>query len=520
MKTMNKNKQLIVNMAASLLSCLVSLGISFIISPLIIADSGFGASGFIQLAANFTSFAAIVAMALNSMAGRFITIRIHQGDPVGASEYFNSVMYANLGIVALLFIPCSLVVVFLERLVHVSPELVVDAKILFALTFLNFFITVISTIFTTSTFAANRLDLTALRTIESKLLNAGILVACFNLLPVKVYYTEIANLVALLYMFVAYVHYTKKLLPQIVISRKYYKWKKVLEILSAGVWNTVMRAGQAITNGLDTLLANLWISETSMGYVGISKMVATAINTLYETISAVFTPSLTISYAKGNKEELLEDLSSAMKLTGFFANIPLCFVIGFGIPFYTLWLQRAKDITDAGTITLIYLLTVLTMAGTIVGGAISPLFNVYTVVNRLKWNSLVTLFMGILSVGTVFLFFRNSPYCIYAIVGTSTVIGIIKNATFTPMYAAHCLGISKGSFYPTLIRYTLVSVVMASLFSLLNIFINTDSWLILVLDIFLCGVIGSVLNFFFLFGKREQKLLLENLAKIKNFLNS
>ena len=209
---MNKNKQLIVNMAASLLSCLVSLGISFIISPLIIADSGFGASGFIQLAANFTSFAAIVAMALNSMAGRFITIRIHQGDHIGASEYFNSVMYANLGIVALLFIPCSLVVVFLEHLVHVSPELIVDAKILFALTFLNFFITVISTIFTTSTFAANRLDLTALRTIESKLLNAGILVACFNLLPVKVYYTEIANLAALLYMFVAYVRYTKKLL--------------------------------------------------------------------------------------------------------------------------------------------------------------------------------------------------------------------------------------------------------------------------------------------------------------------
>ena len=36
MKETDKNKQLIINMAASLLSCLVSLGISFLITPTVI----------------------------------------------------------------------------------------------------------------------------------------------------------------------------------------------------------------------------------------------------------------------------------------------------------------------------------------------------------------------------------------------------------------------------------------------------------------------------------------------------
>lgn len=52
-----------------------------------------------------------------------------------------------------------------------------------------------------------------------------------------------------------------------------------------------MRAGQALTNGIDTLITNLWIGKAESGYIGTSTTIVTAVNTLYETISAVFTPS-------------------------------------------------------------------------------------------------------------------------------------------------------------------------------------------------------------------------------------
>jgi len=227
----------------------------------------------------------------------------------------------------------------------------------------------------------------------------------------------------------------------------------------------------------------------------------------------VFTPSLTISYAKENKDELLEDLTSAMKLTGFFANIPLCFVIAFGIPFYTLWLPRAKSIEDGSIITIIYILTLLTMFGTIVGGVISPLFNVYTVVNKLKWNSIVTLVMGVLSAGIVFILLGTTSLGVYAVAGVSTILGIIKNLTFTPMYAAHCLNISKKSFYPTIIRYTLVSIVMSGIFYGLYLVLPSANWLWLFIDVVICGIVGSIINFFFLFGQKERSLLLDTVKK-------
>lgn len=511
MKEVSKNKQLMINMTASLISCIVSLAISLFLSPAIIGKLGFEAHSFMTMSNNFVNFASIVAMALNSMAGRFITVKIHQGDKEGANAYFNSIMYANMVLVAILIIPSVLAVSFLERIIHISPALLTDVKLLFAITFANFMVTIISTTFSTATFAANRLDLSSMRMIESQLLKAVFLVTLFKFFPIRVSYIAVATMLANVYLFLTYIHYTKKLLPDIEISPRHFHFSKVLEILSAGIWNTVMRSGQALTNQLDTYISNLWIGKVEGGYISTATSIASAINTLYETVAAVFTPSLTISFAKNNKEELTGDLKSAMRMTGLFANIPLSFVIAFGIPFYYLWIPAQSD-----AIPTIYRLTVLIMCGTLVGGAISPLFNVYTVVNKLKWNSLVTLFMGLLNVFIVFILLQFPglhPYGLYFIAGISSFIGIIKNLTFTPMYAAHCLGLSKKVFYPTIFRYMFVTILMIGLFSGYNRLIPTDTWLILFLDVLLCGFSGLLLNYLILFTSKERGILQETILK-------
>ena len=506
-----KNKQLLLNMAASLLSTLVALGISFLITPTVIAKLGAEAQGFLTMATNFVNYAAIAAMALNSMAGRFITVHIAKGDDEGANRYFNSVMYANLVIVGILVPVSGLVVFYLDRLVNISPALVGDVKLLFALMFINFCVTIISTTFSTATFAANRLDLQALRTIESQFLKAGVLILLFALLPVRVCYIGAATLLSNIYLFLAYIHYTKKLLPGIKVSKTYFSMKTVMEILSAGIWNTVMRTGQVLTNQLDTLITNLWIGKTESGYIGTSTTIVSAVNMLYETVSAVFTPSLTISFAKDKKEELVEDLKSAMRLTGFFANIPLCYIIGFGIPFYTLWLP-----SEADKISIYYSLTILIMLGTLVGGAISPLFNVYTIVNKLKWNSIVTLLMGVMNAVIVFALLQVpglEPFGIYFVAGISSILGIVKNLTFTPMYAAHCLKLPKKIFYPTIFRYIGVTTLMGLIFLLLGHVISVSSWAMIVVSILICGLLGSGINFLLLFEKKERTLLVQTVQR-------
>ena len=77
---MNKNKQVVVNLSSSLVAFVVSLLISFFLSPYIIKTLGVEANGFVSLANTFINYATLITIALNSMAGRFITIAINEGE--------------------------------------------------------------------------------------------------------------------------------------------------------------------------------------------------------------------------------------------------------------------------------------------------------------------------------------------------------------------------------------------------------------------------------------------------------
>ena len=107
----NKNKQLVINMAANLLSTVVGFCVSFFLTPFIIERVGIEANGFVSLAGNFMGYATIVTTALNSMAGRFITISIHQEDYDETNKYMSSVFAANLLSSAVLTIPAVLLVI-------------------------------------------------------------------------------------------------------------------------------------------------------------------------------------------------------------------------------------------------------------------------------------------------------------------------------------------------------------------------------------------------------------------------
>ncbi|HKM05062.1 MAG TPA: oligosaccharide flippase family protein [Lachnospiraceae bacterium] len=506
---LDTSKQLMINMIASLVSCIVSLGISFFLTPYIQETIGYEAVGFVKLATDFVSYATIASTALNSMASRFITIKIHQKDMKTANEYFNSVLFANLGIVGFLMVPAVFLVLHLEKVISISPSLVFDVKILFAAMFINFMITVVGTTFSVATFAANRLDLSSRRTIEANLIRALLIIVLFTFLPVKISYVGVTTLIATLYMIISNAYYTKLLFPQILFGRRFFSLLRVLEILKSGIWNTIMRTGQILNNGLDLLITNVLINEYSMGLLGTAQTIAAAINTLYETIAGVFSPSLTIHYAKGDKESLVSELKTSMRLTGFFANIPLGFVIGFGLPFYNLWL-RSSSAPDR---FMIYQLTVVIMGGIIVGGAISPLFNVFTIVNKLKYNSLVVLIQGIVKTLLLLIILDTTNLGIWAVASLSSIIGVLKNLTFTPMYAAHCLHISKKTFYPTILRYIFVSTFMVAIFVGMGHILPASNWMWILIDIILCGIVGSMINITLLFEQREKQILLDTLSR-------
>lgn len=504
MKVMKKN-QLVVNLIASLIAFTVNLGINFLLAPYITETVGTEAYGFVSLASNFVNYATILTIALNSMAGRFISINIHQNKIDEANKYFTSILVANILIMSFLIVPASLLVLYLDKVLNISLLILLDVKVLFSLIFINFALSVFDATFATSTFVKNRIDLSSRRNVISYIIKAIFLVVLYRIFSPKVFYVGVAACLATFYALVADIYYTKRLLPQIKIKKIYFDIKKLFEVIKSGIWNSITKLGQVLSDGLDLIICNLFISSLAMGQLSIVKTLSSATGTLLSTVSSVFQPELTILYAKNEISSLVKRTKLAMKFSGFFSNIVLGFLVVFGFYFYELWVpnENAK---------LLIILTILTLQGVFVSGAINPLYSIYTITNKVKADSILRIIISVLDVIIVFLLLKFTDLGVYAVAGTSTLVGMIANFVFVPMYSAYCLKEKKTIFYGVIFRYMLTTVFIIFINFAVKLLIgNISSWLCLIITGMISVLCGITVNFLFLLDRKEK-------SEFKNFL--
>lgn len=493
------NKRLAINMIATLFSFCVTMGINFILSPFIISTVGKEAYGFVGLANNFISYAQLVTLALNSMAGRFITIKIHQGDTEGANKYFTSVVVANIFTAIVLMIPAVLIVLNLNQIINIPQNILSDVRILWGLVFLNFLIGLVLTTFNVATFVKNRLDLSSIRDIQSNVLRVIILIVAFSFFKPSIWYIGLASILCTIFVGGCNIYYKIKLLPNIKVRMKYFDIKVIIELLHSGIWHVIVKLGQILSDGLDLLISNLFINSAAMGILAIAKTVPNAIFSLLCTISGVFSPQITIQYAKGDKELLIDEIVKSMKFTGFFANIPLSFLISAGLIFYQLWVPMENT-------TFIQTLSILTVIGVFIQGVINPLFGIFTVTNKVKLHSFVIVLIGILNALFVLILLKTTNLGVLAVAGVSSTTNILRDLLYTPMYSAYCLNIPIGTFYRPIIRYLISTIIMIITFSFLIQFVSTVSWKILILLVICFGIIGGLINYVIMFEKKERNV--------------
>lgn len=505
-------KRLVINMTAQLVAFAVNLGVNFVLTPVIDAMLP-NTIGFVNMANQFVQWAQVVVSALNTLASRYITIHLHKGEDQEVSEYFSSVFFANMLMAAVFMVPSLFVILFLGRLFQVPAASLTDVQILFAFVFLNFFISIITSVFSVSTYSTNRLELTSIVTIITELVRVTILYVTYRFFTPYLFYVGIASVVSTVILAVANAGFTKKLLPKVKISLKYFRWRKVIELVSLGAWNSVTRLGQMLLDGLDTFISNIFIDEAAMSLLVLAKYVPTTLSGLMGTLVGVFAPSITIAYAKGNKKELMDVLKSSNRIMIFMMSIPIAFVTAYGDKFFTLWLANSRT---AEEITLIYHLAVLSMGVLFVSASIQVLYQVFIITKKIKLNSIIIVASGVISTAVVFVLLENTNLGLYAIAGVSVVVGLIRNMVFTPLYAAKCLEVKWTTFYADIFM-GLASIGIITVVAMLSkLVLPMDNWIVFFASGAFMGCVALVLNFFIVLRKAERQMVLD---KVMSKLN-
>lgn len=460
----------LLNIVTGLGAVVVGFAVSFFLSPFIVRHLGAEANGFAQLASNFVMYASLLTLAFNSMASRFVTVAYHQGNMDEARRYYSSVFVANLAMI-LLFIPLAAgVVAFLPRLVVIETADIVDIRLLFSCVFINYFLSLVSSLYSMALFVKNRVYIGNAVGAARTVLNALALLAVFSFLPVHVFYVSALASVWTLLLLPVYIFLQRRLLPELSFRLSSFSTDAVKRLFFSGIWNTVNQCGHLLNTGLDVLLANLFVSPAAMGLVAVSKTIPGAIITLAGTLNQNCAPAIIQTWARGDKATIMRELRGCMKISSVLVSVPIVVFCVFGHSFYSLW-QPTLEAKTLTVLSVLGLMPFVPVAGT------QTLYNVFTATNRLQVNSIAFLVNGVLNVLVVFLALRWRPDLgIYFIVGVSSVLTIVRSLTVTLPYTAHLLGLRWHVFYRDM-GLSLVCAGLTGLVSLGVLQLRLGGWL-------------------------------------------
>lgn len=492
-----EKKQMFINMIAQGIAFGVSFIISFFITPTVIQYVGKETYGFLGLANNFTGYITVITVALNALAGRFVTISIHRNELKDANEYFSSVMIANIMVAAILIIPVTVFIWNLEKILQVPADNIVDIKLTFIFVFMSFFVNLICSILSVATFATNKIYLASLRSIESNIIRILLIFVMFYIFKPHISFVSMALLVSNIFVAVTNYFYTKKLLPDIKVSHKRFNFKKVKVLIVSGCWNSITALSNMLLEGLDLLITNLFIGAVEMGIVSIVKSIPNMLNQCVGSLLNVFLPQLTIDYAKRNTDSMISYINYSCKIVGMIMALPLAFVIVMGREFYQLWLPNENA-------DILWVLSIISLSGLLFAGSVNIMYNLYNVTNNLKMPAIATLITGILNTTIVLILLYLTNLGIYAVVGVSSTLGILRNLCFNVPYSSHCIGKNPIIFYKMVFR-SILMVAIASIIGILADRVDIFSgWFSLIAKAGIMCIVALVINLLIFFNSQEK----------------
>lgn len=503
----SNNKQTAINLISSFIAFFANLGINFFLTPFVVKKLGIEAYGFLGLSSNIIGYTSIITIALNAMAGRFITIKYQEGSIDDANKYFSSVFFSNLILSIIVILALIICLYNLEILFNIPSYLLFDVKALFALSILSTVAGLLTNVYGIATFIKNRLELSSIRKIFGNILNACSLIILFGFFPAHLWYYGVTGLLMTLYFFVTNLGFTRKLTPEFHLNIKNFEWMKVKELLSAGVWGLINRLNNILQHGLDLVIANIFIGPIFMGIFSMSRSVPTKILALFGSMSGSFLPLLTKLWAQKKKNEFKNEYLKSIRICGFFSTIPLSCLYIYGDAFYSLWLPDQDS-------TLLQYLTVVGTIGMVFAMPLEPLWGIFTITNKLKYSTLTLLANSILVFLTVIIsmiFVKDNITKLFILAGAGSFWGTIRTLFFLPIYGAFCVNEKWNAFYPPIYKSFLSMMIILTIGFSIKIMFTLDTWFSLIFAGLMQILICIIVNSFVILQKKDRQYLVNRL---------
>lgn len=484
---LSEKKQTLINLVAKIISYGSTLLISFFLTPYLVGRLGKEAYSFYPLANNFVNYMSVITVALNSMASRFITIALTKQEKEKANTYFVSILIGNVIMSLILLVPMILIVYNLQLILDVPANLVFDVKLLFSLVFMSMLVNLLTNVFGVAAFSKNKIYLSSISECIVAIVRVLLYVVLFYFFKPTIAFVGVASLaIAVLTVGYQYV-ITRKLLPEIRFSRKYFDFGAIKEILSSGVWNSVNQIGTTLLSTVGLMMCNMLYGASEGGDYAIALTIPQFMNGIVSMLSSVFLPMLTIKYARGVKKDVIDHVHLTQNVIGMIDNIPISVFMAVGVNFFMLWTPSVDPYK-------LQKLSILAIGYLLVTSVAWPISNLNTVMNKVKIPALVMLGTGITNILLIYLTHRFTDLGVYSIPLGQLILFILNRVFFVGIYSAWCLNEKWTLFYGPIVQNLIGAGMIFAISYFVNSIVNPHTWIALIIECAFLGCAGLIVN--------------------------
>ncbi|MED1739282.1 MATE family efflux transporter [Bacillus swezeyi] len=503
------NKTFILNLGANMASFLLSVLFSMWLTPFVIKNLGVEAFGFVHLTQNMINYFSIITVALSAVVVRFFSVSAHRGAHDEARGYMNTYIVSSLALSVFLFLPLVGTVFLIDSIIRVPSGLLGDVQTALLIGSLLFLLTFFMSGFAAGPFFANKIYITSTIQAVQMLIRVVSVLCIFSWFAPKIWHIQLAALIAAVSACVLSIIFFKKLIPWFSFRIKDMSFKKCRKLLQAGGWSSVSQIGVLLFLQIDLMVANVMLGVSESGMYAAIIQFPLLIRTMSGTLAAVFSPTITLYYSRGDKEGLVRYANQAVRFNGIVLALPAALLGGLAGPFLTLWLGPSFEhlkwllLIHAG-----YLVVSLSPA---------PLFYIFTAYNKLKTPALTTVAFGAVNLLLAIALSGPAGLGLYGIAIAGAAALMLKNVVFTPIYASKITGERKRVFYKGIYAPLAgASFALAVCFAI-QFFFPVDSLLSLIMT-GLVATCAYVLFAYFVMLTKDERLAVS--AKLKTLRSS
>jgi O-antigen/teichoic acid export membrane protein len=501
---MNTASALKKNLISNIVLFVLNGMISFWLPPFLVRKLGIGAYGLIPLSTSIIGYAAIVTVAINNSLSRFLALDLANHDDPAANKTFNTA-FTSLFVLITLLAPGLFIFSYnISSFISVPSGIGHDASVLFMCVSVGFIMSSFTSVFNSSAYVANRLDLVNRVSVINTYMRVILIFAIFFLVQVSLagYGTAIliASIISSSYSFYLF----RKFTPSIKINFKLFDKSKLSEMLSMGWWLIVIQLGSILFLQIDLIVINKLLGNVQAGRYGIILGWSHIIRTLAIALSGSLGPLILTLYAKKEFDQMIKLTQLSNKVLSLFIGCIVSVLCIIAPALLSIWISP-----EFASLKWLFMLVLLPLP---INLGVLPLFSLNRAYNKLRIPGIYTVLMGAANLFLAIFLVSETSLKLYGVAVASGIVLTFKNFIFMPIYVASNMGVSKLTFFKASLSTMFLLMIAVGVSLIYFDYFEINDWLHLIIHSGALFLMFGAISFLLLTGT-EKKMILNTLLK-------